>query len=82
MRLTDLDKVLPLPGRKRPKKAASRPAPRSFLPLPAQDGIDEQARRLGAPRGGTSPAGPLDVARLDAARDRLRRQIAPVDDEL
>jgi len=78
MRLSDLDKVLP--GRRRQKRAP-RPAPRSFLPLPAQDGIDEQARALGAPKGGTTPAGPLDVARLDAARARLRREIAPVDDD-
>lgn len=78
MRLTDLDKMLP--GRRRPKRP-SRPAPRSFLPLPAQDGIDERARALGIPKGNTSPAGPLDVARLDAARARLRREIAPVDDD-
>lgn len=81
MRLPDLDKVLPLPGRRRPKRAAAKPAPRSFLPLPSEDGIAERARSLGAPKGGTSPAGPLDVARLDAARERLRREIPPVDDD-
>jgi hypothetical protein len=68
------------PGRRR--KRASRPgAPRTIVPV---DGaLGERAATLAAPRGATAPAGPLDVARIDAARERLRREIAPVsDDEL
>jgi len=66
------------PGRRR--KRAPRPdGPRTILPV--DDAIAERAARLARPRGATAPAGPLDVARIDAARERLRREIAPVADE-
>ena len=62
------------PGRRR-KPAVPRPgAPRTIVPVDVPAG-------LRAPTGATAPAGPLDLARLDAARDRLRREIAPVSDD-
>lgn len=72
-----------LTGRRRPGRRAPRPdAPRTIVPEPGdRDALAEAARRLGAPKGATAPAGPLDLARLDAARDRLRREIAPVRDD-
>ncbi|WP_372788315.1 hypothetical protein [Paraconexibacter sp.] len=76
-----------LTGRRPTKKqraAGARPgAPRTILPGIEDDELTRRAQALGPPRGATAPAGPLDVSRIDAARERLRREIDPVrDDEL
>ncbi len=70
-----------LTGGRAPKKQRRADRPRTILPGLEDDALSQRARSLGAPKGATSPAGPLDVARLDAARERLRRQIDPVRDE-
>jgi len=82
MGLRDLTSSLTGRGRKAPKRiAARRERPRTILPGTEDDALARRAQALGAPKGATSPAGPLDVARLDAARERLRREIAPVQDD-
>lgn len=68
-----------LPGRRARKRRSRADAPRTILP--GGDELAEQAAGLSAPRGASASAGPLDAARIDAARARLRREIAPVDDD-